>query len=111
MTDWADLHQVLGPELLAGLIGISEASMRHYVSGTRPTPDAIAIRLHFLALVVADLKGAYNDIGVRRWFQRPREQLGQCAPTQLLVEDWWPKDEGPRRVRALAANIAHTPAT
>lgn len=110
-TEWPTLHEVLGPELLAGLTGISASSMRRYVSDTRPTPDAIAVRLHFLALVVADLAGAYNDIGVRRWFDRPRKQLGQCAPAQLLAKDWWPDDDGPSRVRELAASIAHSPAT
>ena len=30
----------------------------------------IAGRLHFLATVVGDLAGAYNEIGIRRWFER-----------------------------------------
>ena len=110
-TEWQALHNVLEADLLARLAGISASSMRRYASGARPTPDAIAVRLHFLALVVADLAGAYNDIGVRRWFDRPRKQLGQSAPSQLLVKDWWPDDEGPGRVRELAASIAHSPAT
>ena len=38
--------------------------MRPYISGNRSTPDAIAARLHLLAFVVGDPRGAYNDIGV-----------------------------------------------
>ena len=79
-TEWPTLHEILGPELLASLTGISASSMRRYVSGTRPTPDAIAVRLHFLALVVADLAGAYNDIGVRRWFDRPAHTAWPTRP-------------------------------
>lgn len=110
-TEWPALHGVLGAELLAVLVGISASSIRRYLSGARPTPDAIAVRLHFLALVVADLAGAYNDIGVRRWFQRPRERLGGSAPARLLAGDWYPDNDGPSRVRELAASLASSPAT
>lgn len=110
-TEWPLLHGVLGPELLPVLVGISASSARRYLTGARATPDAIAVRLHFLALVVADLAGAYNDIGIRRWFRRPRQRLGGTAPDRLLAGDWWPDDEGPRRVRELAASLASSPAT
>ena len=105
------MHEILGAELLAGLVGISASSTRRYFAGTRATPDAVAARLHFLALVVADLAGAYNDIGIRRWFERPRKRLGGSAPARLLGEAWWPDDDGPKRVRELAASLASSPAT
>lgn len=110
-AEWPALQEVLGPELLAGLVGVSASSTRRYVSGARPTPDAIAIRLHFVALVVADLAGAYNDIGVRRWFQRPRTRLDGNTPARLLGADWWPDEDGPKRVRELANSLASSPAT
>ena len=110
-TEWPAMHGVLGAELLARLVGISASSTRRYLAGARPTPDAVAVRLHFLALVVADLAGAYNDIGVRRWFERPRKQLGDSAPARLLGENWLPDDDGPKRVRELAASLASSPAT
>ena len=110
-SEWPALHEVLGPELLARLVGISASRMRRYLAGARPTPDGVAARLHFLALIVGDLAGAYNDIGVRRWFERPRKRLAGSAPARLLAEDWWPDDEGPSRVRELAAGLASSPAT
>ena len=110
-TEWPALHEVLGAELLAGLIGISASSTQRYLAGTRATPDAVAVRLHFLALAVADLAGAYNDIGVRRRFGRPRKRLGGSTPARLLAEGWWPHDDGPNRVRALAAGLAPSPAS
>ncbi|MCY4241534.1 MAG: hypothetical protein OXD36_07310, partial [Rhodobacter sp.] len=73
--EWRTLQAILGMELLTRLLGVSLSSMRRYISGSRSTPDAIAARLHFLAFIVGDLGGAYNDIGVRRWFDRPRERL------------------------------------
>ncbi|MDD9964122.1 MAG: hypothetical protein F4X81_18705 [Gammaproteobacteria bacterium] len=110
-TEWPALQEVLGAELLATLVGISASSVRRYLAGARATPDAVAVRLHFLAMVVADLAGAYNDIGVRRWFGRARKRLGGSSPDQLLGGDWWPDDDGPNRVRELAANLAGSPVT
>lgn len=110
-TEWPALHEVLGPALLACLAGVSISSMRRYLAGARATPDSVAARVHFLALIVADLAGAYNDIGVRRWFERPRTQLGGSTPAYLLVGDWRPDDAGPCRVRELAASLVSSPAT
>lgn len=109
--EWRVLQDVLGVELLSRLLGISQSSTRRYISGNRSTPDAVAARLHFLAFVVGDLAGAYNDIGVRRWFDRPRERLEGNAPAQRLGGEWSPGDDGPRRVRELAGSLASSPAT
>ena len=98
-------------DLLTRLLGISQSSARRYISGGRSTPDRIADLLHFLAFVVGDLAGAYNDIGVRRWFDRPRERLEGRTPAQALGDEWSPGDEAPRRVRALARALASSPAT
>ena len=109
--EWAGVNVVLGGEVLASLLGISSSSVRRYLSGSRATPDGIAARLHFLALVIGDLAGAYNDFGVRRWFQRPRKLLGSRSPAQLLDGTWQPEDPGPQRVRDLAAALVSSPAT
>ena len=109
--EWPGLGRILGADLLSRLLGISISSLRRYLSGTRSTPDEVAARLHFLALVTADLAGAYNDVGIRRWFVRPRKQLKNRAPAQLLERAWQPDDPGPRRVRDLARALASSPAT
>ncbi len=109
--EWRTLQGVLGMELVTRLLGISQSSARRYISGNRSTPDVIAARLHYLAFVVGDLGGAYNDIGVRRWFDRPRERLDGKSPTQALGHEWSPGDDGPRRVRELARALASSPAT
>ena len=109
--EWRTLQGVLGVELLTRLLGVSQSSVRRYISGSRSTPDAIAGRLHFLAFLVGDLGGAYNDIGVRRWFDRPRERLDGNTPAQALGDEWSPGDDGPRRVRDLARALASSPAT
>ncbi len=110
-TEWVGLERVLGADLLADLIGISSSSLRRYAAGTRDTPDDVAARLHFLALVVGDLSGSYNDFGVRRWFSRRRSQLGGQAPADLLQGAWDPQEEGPEQVRRLAATLLGAPAT
>ena len=109
--EWRSVARVFDPEQLAGLIGISLSSLRRYQSGDRSTPDDVAARLHFIALVVGDLAGAYNEIGIRRWFQRKRTQLGGRAPEALLAGAWGPEDPGPQKVRALAEALVSVSAT
>lgn len=109
--EWPGLLKLLGSDLLARLVGVSPVSIRRYAAGTRPTPDEIAARLHFLALVVGDLAGAYNDIGIRRWFNRSRTLLGNKTPAQLLTRKWRPEDPGPQQVRQLAHALVASPAT
>lgn len=110
-TEWVGLERVLGADMLADLVGISPSSLRRYAAATRDTPDDVAARLHFLALVVGDLSGSYNDFGVRRWFRRRRSQLGGRAPADLLQGAWDPQEEGPEAVRKLAASLLGAPAT
>ena len=109
--EWQALEPVLGLDLLAELLRVSVSSARRYRSGARSTPHHVAIRLHFLALVVGVLMGAYSDIGVRRWFDRPRKRLGGATPACLLGEDWTPDHDGPRRVRELANALVASTAT
>lgn len=110
-TEWRRLASILPPEQLGSLLGISVSSVRRYQNGARETPDDIAARLHLVALVVGDLLGAYNDIGVRRWFDRPRQALGNRRPADLLKGEWKPEDPGPIQVRALARSLVASPAT
>lgn len=73
--EWRRLVELFGPDRLAELLGTSASSVRRYSGRARSTPDDIAGRLHFLALTVGDLAGAYNEVGIRRWFERQRSQL------------------------------------
>ena len=110
-AEWPALHRVLGHALLARLLDISTVSLRRYHSGARTTPDDVSVRLHVLALIVGDLAGAYNDAGIRRWFDRPRTILANRAPADVLTAGWRPEDPGPRRVRNLANALTASPAT
>jgi hypothetical protein len=101
-----ELTRVLGADLTAALVGISTVSLRRYAAKSRTIPDLVAARLHFLALVVGDLGGAYNDFGIRRWFERPRSQLDGKAPRQILRGPWTPDDAVVQTLRALAADLA-----
>jgi hypothetical protein len=79
--------------------------VRRYGSAARDTPQVIAERLHWLAMVVADLAGAYNDFGIRRWFERPRSQLGGRSPRRMLGENWVVDGKAAAQVRALARSL------
>ncbi len=105
-TEWEAVTARLGDDLMTRLCQISPSSLARYASGARRTPDAVAQRLHHVAMVVADLAGSYNDRGIRRWFDRDRPQLAGATPASLLVGDWDPDEVGPLRVSALAAALA-----
>jgi hypothetical protein len=107
----ASLLDLFPHDELGTLLGASESSLRRYASGARRPPDAIAARAHYLSIVVGYLRGAYNDIGVRRWFQRRRTTLEGRTPAQLLRGKWTPDSEGAQRVRDLARALTAAPAT
>ncbi len=104
-TEWIAMRDVFGDEVLSQLVGVSESSLRRYGAGARTTPQHIAERLHWLAMVVADLAGGYNGFGIRRWFERARPQLDGRSPRELLGPDWGVDDPAAERVRALAATL------
>ena len=109
--EWTGLGRVFAPDELAALIDVSLSSLKRYVAGERATPDDVAARLHFLALVVGDLAGSYNHVGIRRWFQRKRTPLDGRAPAALLKGNWDPDEEAPKRIRQLAAELVSLSAT
>ncbi len=101
-----ELLRVLDRDALADLIGTSVVSLGRYQAGSRRWPDQLADRVHWLALVLADLAGAYNGFGIRRWFERRRTQLGGRSPREILAPGWDPGDPEVERVRELAASLA-----
>ena len=110
----SELRTLLGVfplEQLAELVGSSVASLRRYAAGSRVPPDDLAERVHFIAMIVGDLRGAYNDLGIRRWFERRRSALRGRSPAQLLTGDWSPEHRGPAKVRQLARSLAGMGAT
>lgn len=109
--EWSKLADLLGGDVLARLVGISASSLRRYKAHSRGTPDDVAARLHFVALLVSDLAGAYNDVGIRRWFHRKRSLLGGRSPAEILAGEWRPDAPGPTQVRQLARSLVAAPAT
>lgn len=109
--EWASLLELFDGESLGALVGVSASSVKRYAAGERPTPDEVATRLHFIAKVIGDLRGSYNDIGVRRWFARKRTALGGRAPAEILRRDWDPDDERVQAVRELSRALTGALAT
>lgn len=109
--EWPAMVELFGVERLAALLGISVASLRRYAGDQRPTPDVVAARLHVIARIVAELRGAYSKVGVRRWFERARSQLGGRSPGALLSGAWDPDGADAERVLTLARSLTASPAT
>lgn len=109
--EWPAVSRIIDAEQLAALLNVSVSSLKRYASGERETPDEVAARLHHVALIVGDLAGAYNEVGVRRWFERKRTALNGRAPAALLAGDWNPDDASPLKVRELARSLVSLGAT
>ena len=106
-TEWQAVREVLADdELLASLLGIGTVSVRRYAKGERNCSDAVAARLHWLALVIEQLEGGYNAYGIRRWFQRPRAALDGQAPIKRLQGSWDPDDASVQPILALARSAS-----
>lgn len=105
------LLALFGPDRLAQLAGASGISLRRYAAGVREAPDDVAGRLHVLARIVGELRGAYNDQGIRRWFERRRTALDDRTPQELLAGAWEPDADGPAAVLALARSLNASAAT
>lgn len=110
-TEARELASVFGWELLSDMVHSSPASLRRYASTARATPDDVAGRMHWLAKIVGHLRGAYNDAGIRRWFERPRAQLQGRAPNEFLLQRWTPDQPEVEAVRSLARSLAGAGAT
>ncbi|MHB8621699.1 MAG: hypothetical protein ACYDAG_19400, partial [Chloroflexota bacterium] len=109
--EWRHLLTRFDADQLGSLLGISGSSLHRYAGGERATPDDVAARLHFLALIVGDLAGSYNEIGLRRWFQRKRTALDGRSPAAIFHGQWLPESQDCQRVKALAASLVSSPAT
>jgi hypothetical protein len=99
------LAAVLGSPRLAALAAVSEPSLRRYAAGERNVPDPVARRLHFLAVLVAILRGSFNEFGIRRWFDRPRQALSGRTPAGALAGEWSPDATGPATAMQLAVEL------
>lgn len=103
--EWSPVVAVLGEDLVGQLVGTSVSSLRRYSSGERSTPQDIAERLHFLALLLGELAGSFNDYGMRRWFARPRQALEGRAPADFMGKDFQPDSAAGEAIRSLAESV------
>lgn len=62
-------------------------------------------KLNFLTEIVYNLEGSYKPEGIRRWFNRPRAQLGGEAPQDILSRDWTPEDPKAGIIRRLSETL------
>jgi hypothetical protein len=99
------LAGIFGYSTLEHLAGASEASLRRYATETRTTPDPVARRTHYLAELVAILRGSFNEFGIRRWFERGHPALDGRLPSAVLGSDFDPDDPPARQAMAAATSL------
>jgi hypothetical protein len=90
---------------LGRLVGASVPSLRRYAGEDRRTPDAVAQRVHLVALLTAILRGSFNEFGIRRWFERPHPALGGRVPGDLVARASDPADRDARSVLGAALSL------
>ena len=64
-----------GTAATAALLDIPTTAFRAYVDDTRAVPAVVAGRVRYLVRVTDQLVGAYDAMGLRRWWERPRVAL------------------------------------
>lgn len=99
------LIDVLGPDLLASLLGVSKRKLEIYSRKPETIPKEVFLRLAFIVEVAEILRGGYNDKGIYQWFLRKRVQLDYRSPTQVLKYNWFPNQPDPLKILALAKSI------
>lgn len=100
--DIAGLARSLGAARLARLSGASERDLARFASRGFGLAPPVVYRLHYLTLIVATLKATYNELAVRRWFEKARQRLSGQSPDQVLIGDWSPDGEVAEAVLRLA---------
>jgi hypothetical protein len=103
--EWGPAREVVGDDLLARLLKVSDSSLRRYASGGRRTPDEVAWRLHVVARLLASLVGSYNEYGIRRWFERSRSALDGATPADVLEQAQSEDDVRLQQVLGLADEL------
>ncbi len=88
----ASLAAVLSTPMLAALLGMPEEGLHAWIAEAEPVPDAALARLAFLEELTGRLSGRHDELGVRRWFERPRAELNGRSPRDMLAGDWSPDD-------------------
>lgn len=101
----ARLSTIFGYPALGRLVGASVPSLRRYGGEDRRTPDAIAQRVHLVALLTAILRGSFNEFGIRRWFERPHPALDGRVPGDLVARAADPADRDARVVLDAALSL------
>lgn len=106
IPEWNSIEQILGIDELSQMTRPGAQG-----TGIDSMTDREIARLHALTRIVADLRSAYNEFGIKRWFARPRPQLDGRSPSEMLRGDWNPDDEDPIAVRKLAESLLGFQAT
>ena len=104
--EWTRVRMVISEKLLAEILHISEKSSRRYEQGERQASDEVHAKLHWIALLLGDLLGSYNELGARNWFLRARKSFNGKTPYQLLAgKDWKPDDEIPSKIKEFVKSL------
>ena len=72
---------------IARLVGVDERTIRTWVKTPPQQIRKNGTRITLVAQLLYDLRGMYTPRGVVRWFERPRHELDEQCPLDLLDDD------------------------
>lgn len=101
-TFFIELEALLGLELTHRIIFGQPLDATHDCNNLS---DLELARLDFLSEVIENLRGGYNDLGIRSWFLRARVQLNGKSPADILCDNWSPSDSGPQDVLRISETL------
>jgi uncharacterized protein (DUF2384 family) len=81
-----ELYPLTGEKLTA-IVGTDEAALSAFTESGEESKGLDQARLVLVAQLVFDLRDSRDTDGVIHWFERPRHQLGERAPVELLADD------------------------
>jgi hypothetical protein len=90
---------------LASVLGVDLRKLQRWLHDSPKPEGDDALRVQVVARIVNELRHSLTAVGVLRWFDRPRQELGEKPPRALLDD----VESIPRLLR-LAASIRHSDA-
>jgi uncharacterized protein (DUF2384 family) len=106
LVRWLSENLPVPQQELAELLGVERRKLQRWLQTDGPRPEGDdALRVAVVVRIVNQLRHSFTPVGVLRWFDRPRAELGGKRPRTLLKD--------PSRVpqlMGLATSVRHSDA-
>jgi DNA-binding transcriptional regulator YiaG len=106
LVSWLSEILPVSQRELAAILGVNARKLQRWLHGANEPEGDDALRVTVVARIVNQLRHSLTPVGVLRWFDRTRAELGGRKPRTLLAS----AEHIPQLIE-LAASIRHSDAT